>query len=202
MIARGLDTPGATGQIECPANGSLSTVWGTGTYTSDSSICTAALHYGWITREAGGLVGFRQVAGLDSYEGSSQNGVTTLDYGSWSSSFQITSAEPLGSNAGQAIQITWSDDADAIGYGDRVGESVTVICPADRFGAGQVWGTDVYSSDSPICNAAVHRGLMVAAEGGTVTIQIQGEQQAFTGSTRNGVSTFDYGAWPRSYVFP
>lgn len=201
LIARGLDTPGATGQIECPPNGVLSTVWGTGTYTSDSSLCTAALHYGWITLETGGLVGFRQVTGLNAYDGTTQNGVTSREYGPWGSSFQITSVDPLASDGGAALQINWSDTADSIGFGNRVGERVSVTCPADPLGAGQIWGTDIYSSDSPICAAAVHRGVMAAATGGTVTILVLGEQSAFIGTTRNGITSANYSAWPRGYMF-
>ena len=35
--------------VACPAGGSASRVWGTGIYTDDSSICTAAVHSGIIT---------------------------------------------------------------------------------------------------------------------------------------------------------
>ena len=95
LISLGLNTTGATGTIDCPPGGSFGTVWGTGTYTSDSSICTAAVHFGWITPDRGGRVSFQQVPGLDAYQGVAQNGVTSFDYGPWSSSFQITSAVAL-----------------------------------------------------------------------------------------------------------
>ncbi|MBL8957649.1 MAG: hypothetical protein JNK82_43140 [Myxococcaceae bacterium] len=54
-------------------------VWGSGTYTRDSSICAAALHAGAIST-AGGKVTVHAAVACDAYEGSVKNGVTT---GSW-----------------------------------------------------------------------------------------------------------------------
>jgi hypothetical protein len=75
--------------VECEAGGTLGSVWGTGTYTDDSSICTAAVHAGLITTAEGGEVTFRLVAGQESYQGSSANGVDSSDYGSWGASFEF-----------------------------------------------------------------------------------------------------------------
>ncbi len=204
-ITQGTTTDGDTGSVECAPGGVPGAVWGTGTYTSDSSICGAAQHFGWINAAEGGRVSYRMVAGLGAYEGSSQNGVTTSDYGTWSLSLQITGAEPLAAVAPAPTPgtraITWGDNADALDIGEALGETFTLSCPADQFGGGTIWGTDVYSSDSPICNAAVHRGHIVAAEGGPVTILILGSQPTFTGTERNGVASADFGEWPRSYVF-
>jgi hypothetical protein len=83
------DPTGTRHTIECPPGGEPATVWGTTFYTDDSSICTAAVHRGAITFEAGGTVTFEMQPGQDSYEGSTQNGVTSLDYGTWAGSFVI-----------------------------------------------------------------------------------------------------------------
>ncbi|GAB5445683.1 LCCL domain-containing protein [Gymnodinialimonas sp.] len=198
LISLGATGAGVSGQVECAPNGSFATVWGTGTYTSDSSICTAAVHYGWIAHAEGGVVSFRQVPGMASYAGSTQNGVTSSDYGSWDSSFQITGASPL---AGGVTPINWGDNADSLGVAGSLGTYFTYACPADSVGGGSVWGTDVYTSDSVICAAAAHRGHISAATGGIVTIMILGGQPSFTGSNRNGIVSSDYPEWPRSYVF-
>ncbi|WP_341861841.1 LCCL domain-containing protein [Gymnodinialimonas sp. 57CJ19] len=198
LISLGATGAGATGQVECAPNGSFGSVWGTGTYTSDSSVCTAAVHYGWIAHDQGGMVDFRQVPGLDSYAGSAQNGVTSSDYGAWSASFQITGATPIG---GGVRQIAWGDSADSLGVASAVGEVISLACPADSLGGGSVWGTDVYTSDSAICAAAAHRGHIVPATGGIVTVRILGSQPNYGGSERNGVVSSDYGEWSRSYSF-
>ena len=73
--------------VECQANGTADTVWGTGIYTDDSSICTAAVHSGLITFNDGGKVTFHFVAGQSSYKGTTAHGVTSQDYGAWGKSF-------------------------------------------------------------------------------------------------------------------
>lgn len=72
---------------DCPAGGTIGIVWGTDTYTDDSSVCSAAVHAGLITVEEGGRVVIEIAPGEESYTGSEANGVTTNDYGSWGGSF-------------------------------------------------------------------------------------------------------------------
>lgn len=198
LISLGLNTPGATGTLDCPVGGSPGTIWGTGTYTSDSSICTAAMHFGWITPERGGRVSFQQVPGLEAYQGTSQYGVTSFDYGPWASSFQITSAVVLPAG-GESM--TWSATPDSLGVAGNVSQSYTYACPSHAGPLDVIWGTDVYTSDSPVCVAALHRGLLSLSSGGSVTILILGGQPIYGGSFRNGVTSEPYGVWDRSYVF-
>src|SRR5689334_6520645 len=50
---------GANGDIfeyVCPPDGRLNDIWGTDVYTDDSSICTAAVHSGLVSRAIGGRV--------------------------------------------------------------------------------------------------------------------------------------------------
>jgi hypothetical protein len=62
-----------------------------------------------------------------------------------------------------------------------------------------VWGTDVYSDDSSVCTAAVHAGRITFDQGGVVSVRLRGSESSFTGTTRNGVTTFPYGAWSGSF---
>jgi hypothetical protein len=64
------------------------TVWGSGIYTDDSSVCHAALHAGVIDRN-GGEVTLSTLPGRSSYAGSSRNGVRTQSYGRWQGSFRF-----------------------------------------------------------------------------------------------------------------
>jgi hypothetical protein len=73
--------------VVCSPNGEPDSVWGTGTYTDDSSICTAAVHAGLITLDEGGEVTFMLTPGEESYEGSEAHGITSADYDSWLGSF-------------------------------------------------------------------------------------------------------------------
>ena len=96
-------------------------------------------------------------------------------------------------------QITWNKDARDLG--GRNGERFTYGCPVRPPTNPTVYGTDVYTVDSPICNAAVHSGLISPQAGGVVTIQIKPDAGSYTASTRNGVSSKSYGAYKGSYVF-
>src|SRR5262245_22401380 len=72
------------------------------------------------------------------------------------------------------------------------------VCPA----AGrkdQAWGTDVYTDNSSVCSAALHAGAFVYENGGIVTIQLLPGQASYTGSTRNGITSISWGAYPGSF---
>ena len=64
-----------------------------------------------------------------------------------------------------------------------------------------VWGVGPYTDDSSVCTAAVHAGLITAAKGGTVTFDVTTGMDAYKGSTANGVTSLDYGGWPRQFSF-
>ena len=66
---------------------------------------------------------------------------------------------------------------------------------------GSVWGTDVYTSDSSVCEAAVHAGVIRRADGGVVRFEQLGPQTSFAGTERNGVATSSYGPWSGSFRF-
>lgn len=80
------------------------------------------------------------------------------------------------------------------------GSRLSYTCPAKPTGVGTVWGTDVYTDDSAICVAALHASKITEA-GGTFTLEIRAGQASYVGSTRNGVTTSDYGSWGGSYAF-
>jgi hypothetical protein len=68
-------------------------------------------------------------------------------------------------------------------------------------GGGFVWGTDTYTLDSTLALAAVHAGAIKAGQTGVVRVKIQGPQAAFTGSTRNGITSMGYGPYTGAFEF-
>lgn len=80
----------------CSADGQAGSVWGSGPYTDDSSVCTAAVHAGLITLAEGGTVNVEVAAGESSYKGSAAHGVTSSDYGAFDGSFTFPSDQPAG----------------------------------------------------------------------------------------------------------
>lgn len=71
------------------------TVWGTGDYTADSSIATAAVHAGLLEAGATGPVRVEVVAGREEYEGATANGVTSSAFGPYTKSFRLERDGPV-----------------------------------------------------------------------------------------------------------
>ncbi|MCZ7544259.1 MAG: LCCL domain-containing protein [Anaerolineae bacterium] len=78
----------------------------------------------------------------------------------------------------------------------EAGAMQTVFCSAGC--AESLWGTDVYTDDSSVCTAARHAGV-IAETGGFVTVTVVEGQETYTGSVQNGVESWDYGSWDRSF---
>jgi phage baseplate assembly protein gpV len=194
---------GANVTVGCPAGGTQATVWGTGAYTDDSSICTAAVHAGFITLARGGIVSLEITAGRAAYPGTPQNGVTSANWGQWRGSFVfVGSSRPLPPGprrrVGSLSSIPWNKTARHLR--PQVGKQFTFRCPA----SGRlftVWGSSIYTDDSSICSAAVHAGYITLSRGGLVTLEIQSGQSAYQGSGRHGVKSASWRNWTGSFLF-
>lgn len=183
---------------QCPPGGSLGSVWGSGPYTDDSSICSAAVHAGRIQQATGGPVTVFVHPGRSGYTGNESNGVRTSNFGAYPGSFSFDAvappevAAPAGSEA-----ITWS--ASATRFRSQNGTTHQLFCPPGG-SAGSVWGSGPYTDDSSICTAAVHAGRIQFATGGVVTARIVPGLARYAGSARNGVTTNNYARFPGSFV--
>jgi hypothetical protein len=182
----------------CSPGGTAHPVWGSDIYTVDSSICTAAVHAGLITYEHGGSVTIELRPGRPIYGASERNGVTTGAFGVYRRSFVFKGAnESAEKEAEDVTPILWNTPASVLTY--EAGKTYKFKCPA---GGKQnfIWGTDVYTADSSVCDAAVHVGRITLDSGGTVTIELRPGQSSYQGTMRNGVKSNDYGAYPHSFV--
>lgn len=97
QIARRISgEPGSSVVVFCPGGCTRQTVWGSTVYADDSSICAAAVHSGAISAAKGGAVELHFLPGQDSYQGSEQNGITSLNWGPWrrSIAFSAPGQEP------------------------------------------------------------------------------------------------------------
>lgn len=185
--------------FDCPSNGTIGSVWGTDIYTDDSSVCSAAVHAGLITRARGGTVTIEIGGPQSGYRGTLRRGVTSANYGAWDGSFTFgggTTTRPESRN--EAESIPWNTTATP--WRGRNGDRFTVSCAAGGT-FGSVWGSGIYTDDSSICTAAVHAGLISRQRGGLVTIEILPGRSSYSGSNRNGVASGNYGVWSGSFEF-
>jgi type II secretory pathway pseudopilin PulG len=183
--------PGPVGGGGCPASSTGDTdqtvtgtasgsVWGSGPYTNDSNVGKAAVHAGLITVGQTASIRVCAMPGQSSYTGSTKNGVTTQNWGSWPGSFTL-------------ILVGGSKNCPA-GSSGHTDQSVT------GSKTGIVWGSDPYTDDSSVATAAVHAGLIAAGEKATIRVCAMPGQSSYTGSTKNGVTTYNWASWPGSFT--
>jgi len=166
-------------------------VWGTDIYTDDSGLCRAALHAGVIPAVGGEVTVMREV-GRPLYIGSRRNGIQSSDYGTYSDSIRfVGAAQPAAGPEACPIRLSINRELPT---------PFTCLCSAQAIQEGAVWGTDTYTDDSGLCRAAVHAGAIPAA-GGWVTVVRAAGRPLYTGSSRNGIRSSDYGAYSDSIHF-
>jgi LCCL domain len=113
-------------------------IWGKNVgsqYTADSDFCAMAVHAGYLSNPANGVVAATLLAGADSYTGSTANGLTSASYGAWSSSVRVSKAHVVEDScpadpdklvAGQCGCGTPDVDQDADGVADCVDNCIDI----------------------------------------------------------------------------
>jgi len=124
------------------------------------------------------------------------------DFSLGSGSDSSTGGSPSTSSGGEGpvYPATWARRAEEVNADP--GERKRFRCPGEGEAHPQIYGTGVYSSHSSICTAAVHAGLIAFADGGVVEIEYLDGRDQYVGTTRNGVTSKDYGSWRGSFRFP
>lgn len=209
-----------TTTCSCAANAVGGSVWGTDIYTTDSSICGAAVHAGVIEKAKGGKVTVKGAAGCSTYTGSARNGVSSSNWGSYDGSFYFPDKGD-GTCGGDK-----KDKGDKVAKGDKDKEDdeeggddkcpdnfksmkgfdakgknkLSCKCEKDQTGSGSVWGTGTYTTDSSICRAAVHAGV-IKEKGGKVKVKSMDGCKKYTASEANGVSSSSWGSYDMSFYF-
>lgn len=73
---------------------SANSAWGTEVYTYDSNLATAAVHSGILRNGQRGIVKVTMLKSTDAHRGTTQNGVTTSNWGPYSASFTVERPKP------------------------------------------------------------------------------------------------------------
>jgi hypothetical protein len=197
-----MNAPPLTCQCSAEAATADGRLYGTGSYTSDSSICKAAVHAGFIS-VSGGEVIVAPAGEQTVFPGTTQNDVTSSDWsgkykafrfaGSAAATPKIAKAEPeqlklqVCPNTYQAFPMN--------------APPLTCQCSAEAAAVdGRLYGTGAYTSDSSICKAAVHAGV-IPASGGEVVIAPAGEQTVFPGTTQNDMTSSDWSGKYKAFRF-
>ena len=167
-------------------------VWGSGLYTDDSTLAVAAVHAGVLAVGETAVVDVVIEPGQASYAGSTANGITSSNYGSWSGSYSFPAAP--------AAPSALPDPGNLTSFRGQTGAVLSfTVTGSDR---GSVWGSGLYTDDSTLAVAAVHAGVLRVGETAVVEVRIEPGQASYSGSSANGVTSANYGSWSGSYSFP
>jgi hypothetical protein len=169
----------------------LGSVWGSNDYTDDSGLCQAALHAG-VVAPGGGAVTVVRGPGRPLYIGSRRNNVETHDYGDYDHSIRfVGAAAPAPGPEPCPVRLS---------VNPNLPTPFTCTCDAGAVRAGTVWGTDTYTGDSGLCQAALHAGA-IPPGGGRLTVVRGPGRPLYVGSSRNNVQSHDYGDYSPSIRF-
>lgn len=185
------DYAGKIGGVVCyPLVGTLDgRLYGTSVYTDDSDLATAAVHAGVLRVGETKNITIRIIGGQSSYVASTQNGVTSLSFGSWSRSYLFLNTTVLP----HVAPVNFADYEGKMG--DIVSYSITGALD------GRIYGTNIYTEESDFGTAAVHAGFLKVGDTKNITMRILSGRMWYTASTQNSISSLSYGPWSRSYTF-
>ncbi len=91
-------------------------------------------------------------------------------------------------NALEPELVALPDPGTLMQYQDKIGQTF-LFRVTGSVNSGTVWGTGVYTPDSPLAMAAVHAGVLKPDQTGVVKVTIVAGPPAYFGSTANGVTT-------------
>ncbi len=81
---------------------------------------------------------------------------------------------------------------------DQIGKTLHFEVTGAR--NGNIWGSEVYTSDSHLGTVAVHAGVIKTGQKGVITVRVLSGQKSYRGSTAHGVTSQAYGAWGVSFT--
>jgi hypothetical protein len=183
----------------CPSNGTINSIWGTDVYTIGSSICSAAVHIGIINAKDGGKVQIRIRSGEKFYNGTTRNGVTSGRHGGYKGSFIFLDSTGASLFKEQIQLLEWNETASDLQ--GKLDQDFVYICNENGTVNNNLWGTDIYTTGSSICSAAVHAGIIKAKNGGKVQIRIHPGEKFYNGTIRNGITSNRYNKYDWSFKF-
>jgi hypothetical protein len=175
----------------CTPDAAVGDVWGSGPYTSDSMICSAAYHAGVIGLDGGNVVAI-ETGPQEFFTGTEANGMVSADWGPYPNSFVFDApVSPFVADLG---------DLETCGIMPEEYEIYQCRCDMAAMAGGPVWGSLPYTADSNICRAALHAGN-IGPEGGIVLVARVNGMESYEGSAMNGVVSEAWGPYPSSIVF-
>lgn len=190
---------GASATIIAVVTGSAGgAVWGTDTYTDDSSISTAAVHAGILDVGETGFVQITIKPGQSTYTGSIQHNITTKDYTYFSGSYSL---QTYNYDTSTTLLADPGSFADWGSFSSWTSPPVLKVS-LSGVSSGSIWGKGPYTCDSLLALAAVHAGkLSTAGTDVVVSVQLSAGLSSYTGNTQHGITSGSCGRYDTSFKF-
>ena len=175
-------------------------VWGSDSYTDDSSIAAAAVHAGIAKLGESVEIELTTLGPANQFTGREQNGIVSMYYGDFPGAFRMSrvtdnsTAAYVGSRAALRGNESAFLTLNMLSGQAPLKEGTIVVVPLHGKPGGAVIGDEVYASDySSLDAAAVHAGILKPDEFGLVKVIIEPGKAAYTGKEKNGVSSSAFG---------
>jgi len=138
--------PGTVIYVQVTGRAAGAKLWGTDIYTLDSDLTGAVVHTGILSDGQTGIVKVLILPGQPRYVGSNRNNVTSSSFGSWPMSYSL---EPVTQSYDRVVRMILDP-----GSADHIPNVTTgnsyVVWVTGRTDQSNIWGTDIYTSDSPL----------------------------------------------------
>jgi hypothetical protein len=186
----------------CPENPSGS-VWGSGVYTTDSDLCTAALHAGLITA-GGGKIRAKMTGGCANYPSTTAHAITSQAWGAFGASFYFPDrgdgACPKPQESAGIPESEIIPCPDTYQAMPRWREVESITCDCNDEAGGTIYGARIYTTDSSLCLAAIHAGAVTPSGGKVTAVKAPGCAK-YPGVVAHGVKSTAWESFDSSFYF-
>lgn len=90
-----------------------------------------------------------------------------------------------------------ADPGNMLGHNQDIGKSFAFRVTGQ---ASYCYGTDVYTTDSPLASVAVHMGILKPGETGVVIASVVASPPMFVSSSRHGITSSGWSQYPAGYT--
>ncbi len=112
--------------------------------------------------------------------------------------FQLIGKRPRLPLPGSSPDLAIRDPGVLTGFRHQAGESLYFRVKG-RGSVAPIWGTDVYTDDSPLAIAVVHAGILPDGEEAVVKVTLLPGRDRYAGSERHDITSLPYGRFDGSY---
>lgn len=168
-------------------------IYGSDIYTTGSHLGMTSVHSGALKKGETGIVKVTLLGRQDSYAGTTRNGIRSVAYGNYGSSFKVERV-PVDSPIYKALI---EDPGTLHAYRGKVGKTLKFEVTGSS--KGTIYGTDIYTDDSDLSTAAVHAGILKEGEKGIVLVTILEGKSRYKSSLQHGVTSKQWDGWVGSY---